>query len=276
MNPKEFAQSFSRAQAGFVVLTAAFSALGGAAVGAKVAIAKLEDKLREEADLQLQEKIAEAKVFYKKDSFKTAEEALQILHPGAAGAQKGELELAADAALVAYAAQDVARAQNEFSNNPPPTGRGDLIEISKNVFTDAKIPGEFDPETEIRDPDKPYVISKDEFEQAEFDYDQVQFTYYSGDGVLANEMDEEVPNIEKSVGSDNLLRFGQGSGDPHIVYVRNASANMDFSVVLSEGKFAFEVLGLGLDDMDDDETNSLQHDFSSRLKKFKHRDDKDD
>lgn len=109
-------------------------------------------------------------------------------------------------------------------------------------------------------PDLPHVITKDEFDNNDTDYDQATLTYYDGDDVLADQQDSPVDNIEAVMGYENLLRFGHGSGDPRIVYIRNPKLELDFEVVHSDGKFAKEVLGF------DDE---LQHSHRRPQRKFR-------
>lgn len=273
MNPKELALSFNRAQVGVLLLTAAIAGTAGAYAGATIAIQRLGDKLRLESDDALQVAMAEAKAHYeqkykkeyKAGNFETPEGAFKALHP------KSDLEKAADEALVVYATHEIERVKNEFSSAPPPTSRGDLVEISKNVFTDATIPEAFDLEKELalRDPDFPYLITEEEFDENELEFEQIELTYYAGDGVLANERDEHV-NIEQAVGNDNLMRFGQGTNDENKLFIRNVNGSMDFCIVLSLGKYSVEVLDI-VDK--DEEALELKHSDDRRPRKFRHRDD---
>ncbi len=65
--------------------------------------------------------------------------------------------------------------------------------------------------------EKPYVISPDVFGE-EDDYDQISLTYYS-DGVLADDMDEIIEDVDDIIGSESLDRFGEY--DENALYVRN-------------------------------------------------------
>jgi hypothetical protein len=104
----------------------------------------------------------------------------------------------------------------------------------------------WDLEAEVanRDPDEPYVISFDEFMTNDPEHNQNTFTYYQGDDVLSDERDQAIPYVDPVVGSENLKRFGDGSGDPRVVHVRNERLGTDYEIVLSDGKYAHEVLGL--------------------------------
>lgn len=94
-----------------------------------------------------------------------------------------------------------------------------------------------------REPGRPYVISVTEFTDNETQYGQNSISYYQGDDVLADERDQPIPDIEYIVGRKNL-RFGDGSGDPNIVFVRNDELEVDFEVCQSLGTYAEEVLGV--------------------------------
>lgn len=96
-----------------------------------------------------------------------------------------------------------------------------------------------------RSPDTPYIIHVDE--RGEFEtYTEVTLTYYEKDDVLCNERDEVVPDPEREglVGENSLDRFGHGSGDPTVVYVRNDSLQIVFEIIKSPNAYAEEVHGL--------------------------------
>ncbi len=257
MSARDIFDSFNKVHVGVVLLASALSAVGGAALGAKLAIDKYGDKLREDADKELQVAIADAKAryktFVKDEEFSTPEGALEALHPGTA-------EIAA-AALTNY--------QGITLNLPEPAPtRENLLEVTKNVFTDAAFvrePFDYEAELKRRDPDAPYLITEEEFMEAGPNYEQVNFTYYAGDGVLTNVNDEVIDNIAATVGADNLMRFGDGSNDENIVYVRNIKLEMDIEVAQSVGKYSVEVAGL------EDETE-LRH-SADRPRRFRDRDE---
>jgi hypothetical protein len=137
--------------------------------------------------------------------------------------------------------------------------------IVRNVFESDNPDTYFDPEEEAErratKPNEPFVITADEFNENETDYEQQCLTYYDGDDVLADQQDQPIPEIDKVIGYENLLRFGHGSGDPMLVFIRNNKLEVDFEVTHSDGKFAKEVLGF------DDE---LKHE-DKRPKKFRPR-----
>lgn len=136
--------------------------------------------------------------------------------------------------------------------------------ISKNIF-DNRTPSDdddFDLESEkaTRDEDHPYILSHDEYYQGDLDYSQNTLTYFVGDQVLVDEEDNPISNVRNTVGEENLLRFGYGSKDENVVYIRNHRLEVDFEVVRSFGKYTEEVLGF------------IEHAEKPKLRKFRNYD----
>jgi hypothetical protein len=118
------------------------------------------------------------------------------------------------------------------------------VGVTVNVFTDAR-PEVFDLEHELknRTTERPYIISHEEFMVAEPGFEQVSFTYYAEDDMLADARDQPIPLVDEVIGEDNL-RFGYGSDDDNTVFVRNEKLAIDFEITKSTGSFAGEVMGL--------------------------------
>lgn len=95
-----------------------------------------------------------------------------------------------------------------------------------------------------RDPEIPYKISTDEFMDDDLGFDKVTLTWFAGDNTLIDENEEPIPDVMRTVGEDNLLRFGEDSDDNDTVFVRNERINTDFEVVRDPQKYAVAVLGL--------------------------------
>lgn len=132
---------------------------------------------------------------------------------------------------------------------------------NRNVFGDPDAQDEWDYDLEIMQRgDEPYVIHKDEFEEGKEEHEQIQLTYYEGDDVLCDSQDQPIPNSDNVVLDANLMKFGHGSEDPSIVYIRNDAVQADFEVLKSEGKYTKEVLGFD---------DTLQH--SERPRRFRDR-----
>jgi hypothetical protein len=129
------------------------------------------------------------------------------------------------------------------------------LPIERNVFESDNADDYFifaeELEKRAEKPDEPFVITKEEWDANETDYDQAELTYYEGDDVLTDSKEKPVEDTDGVVGNENLLRFGHGSGDPKVVYIRNNNLSLDFEMSHSSGKFAKEVLGF-----DDELTHS--------------------
>jgi hypothetical protein len=106
----------------------------------------------------------------------------------------------------------------------------------------------FNPADEDRSEEEPYVISLAEFSNDEEDFDKITLRYFEEDDTLNDELgsrrgdDSTIPN--ESVGQANLERFGIGSQNEDIVYVRNEQLKIDFEVIRDEGSYTETVLGL--------------------------------
>lgn len=117
--------------------------------------------------------------------------------------------------------------------------------IKQNVFEQAaeiKDDWDYEMETASRSHDVPYVIHADE--RRESGYTETTLTYYAGDDVLCDEQDKVINDQDGTVGVANLDRFGHGSGDPEIVYVRNDALAIEVEIVRSDKTYAEEVHGL--------------------------------
>lgn len=87
-----------------------------------------------------------------------------------------------------------------------------------------------------------YIIHRDEFYGDEMGWDtQHALMWYEADEVLAMEDDAVVYNPVAMIGTD--LRFGHGSGDPNVMFIRNLKTNCEYEVTRNPGSYAIEVLG---------------------------------
>lgn len=91
------------------------------------------------------------------------------------------------------------------------------------------------------DGDDPYVITVDQFQDEHVtgpnEHDKQTITYFAGDGVLVDSRDMIIKDTQKTVG-EFADRFGHGSDEEHIVYVRNCWMTVDFEIVREEGTYA--------------------------------------
>lgn len=91
--------------------------------------------------------------------------------------------------------------------------------------------------------DDPYIISVEEYSEGNNHYDKLTISFYEDDEVLADENDEVITDGDYIVGLDSLQRFGEESGDPEIVYVRNDKLQIDYEIVRLSKSYAETVLG---------------------------------
>lgn len=222
----------------FVVLGGVVGFGLGVAVGVLGGYYIANRRLQVKYDEQLEREIVEAKSFYARlNKYSTPEEAVQALRPE-----------------VAEAAEALSRYQGTLPDvevSEPADGTlivGENVTVEVNNVFDTKVTDTWDQEAEeeIRSqlaPGTPFIISEAEYQETE-GFAQSTLTYYAGDKTLADERDQHIPDVDKTVGLDNLLRFGHGTGDARTVFVRNERLRVDFEVLLSDGKYAHEVLGL--------------------------------
>jgi hypothetical protein len=83
--------------------------------------------------------------------------------------------------------------------------------------------------------ERPYVIKPEEFGEND-DYNQVSLTYYIGNGVVTDENDEPLENVEDTIGSDYVQHFGEYEEDS--VYVRNDRRRTDYEILLDTGDWS--------------------------------------
>ena len=81
--------------------------------------------------------------------------------------------------------------------------------------------------------DRPYVIEPSEFGEFD-DYEKISLTY-TADGVLLDDMNEIVDDIEETVGEDSLERFGEYEDDA--VHARNDAKKCDYEILLDQRNY---------------------------------------
>lgn len=113
-----------------------------------------------------------------------------------------------------------------------------------NIFDTAKNADDdwdYEEEVRLRRPDRAYIIHVDE--RHERDYTESSLVYYAGDDVLCDEQDTQIEDPDMVVGVDNLDKFGHGSHDKDILYIRNDNLAVEIEVVKNDGNFAEIVHG---------------------------------
>ena len=80
----------------------------------------------------------------------------------------------------------------------------------------------------------PYVISPDDF-GGTFEYECVSLVYYA-DGVLVDDNQNVVTDVEDCIGEESLTHFGEYEDDA--VHVRNDEKHCDYEILLDERKWS--------------------------------------
>jgi hypothetical protein len=112
-----------------------------------------------------------------------------------------------------------------------------------NVFdrADPNDVWDWEKEKASRSPEAPYILHQDEYLNDQSGYVQKVLTYYAGDDILTDESDTPIYNHHEIVGE---LVFGHGSNDSRVVYVRNEMHRGEYEILLDNGHYAQEILGL--------------------------------
>jgi hypothetical protein len=114
-----------------------------------------------------------------------------------------------------------------------------------SIFSDQESTWDQEAEEKHRaENDGAYVLSVDEFVVNESEYSQTTLTYYEGDEILCSEDDKPVYNWQEVLGE---LKFGHGSNDQNIFYVRNHKLKAEYEIIRDRGHFQIEVLGAEFD-----------------------------
>lgn len=110
-----------------------------------------------------------------------------------------------------------------------------VIEYAEKLHQEGYIP-----EVEIEEPEEeeinlePYVIPPDEFGEKE-GYEEICLTYYA-DGVLADDDDRVIHNVNEIVGPEALNSFGEYEDDA--VHVRNERLKCDYEILFDQRKYS--------------------------------------
>lgn len=85
----------------------------------------------------------------------------------------------------------------------------------------------------------PYVITEDEFGEID-EYETNTLTYYS-DGVLADDVDDVIEDVEDTIGHESLMNLGPQDDRLHLVdsvYVRNDDKKCDYEILFDVRRYA--------------------------------------
>jgi hypothetical protein len=82
---------------------------------------------------------------------------------------------------------------------------------------------------------KPYIIAPEEFGELD-DYETISLTYYS-DGVLTDDQDEPIEDVDKLVGKDFATHYGEYEDDS--VYIRNDELKTDYEILADSRRYNY-------------------------------------
>lgn len=137
----------------------------------------------------------------------------------------------------------------------------DQLEAKVSVFVVDDGDWDYEAEINTRNPAGPYIIHVEEFIGDEMGYRQETVTFYAGDQIMSDNDETPLYGYESLMGE---LKFGHGSRNPDIVYIRNEIIHMEWEVLLDQGSFAEQVRGLRAEE---DLDNEIRH--STTVQKFR-------
>lgn len=214
----------------------------GAVVGGVVTAVVLDRQLRLKYN-----KIADDEIEHMKDFYREKEAELLDEQKKIASQPKPNLE------TMTRNLKEVAKSEliSEREGYSQPVTPEDVEELQereaaeeeeRNAFVD--LPGwNYDQQVAGRTADKPFIMHFEEYQQSECSH-QITITYFEGDDVLIDESDEVISKKDEVVGMENLAKFGFGSGDRNVVYVRNPKLDIEYEILRHQGHYAKEILGL--------------------------------
>lgn len=193
-----------------------FSFIAGAGVGSLVTW-KI---LREEYERRTQEEIDSVKdVFRRRHGEPTEESKETDEKPIDISEAKAKAEAAREKPSI-----------TEYTAKLQEQGYTNYSDISKN---NTKVEENVKKEEE-EEMDEPYVISPDEFGEAQ-GYELISLTYYADD-VLTDDNDEIVEDVDDVVGSDFADHFGEYEDDS--VFVRNDRLRADYEILKDRRRYS--------------------------------------
>ena len=117
----------------------------------------------------------------------------------------------------------------EYAEKLAENGYTDYADLSK--VEEAK---KEEQKEEVKNVKKPYVISPYDYGEAD-GYDTESLIYYA-DGVLTDDDNNPIEDVEGTVGKDALTHFGEYEDDS--VFVRNERLKIDYEILLDSSKYS--------------------------------------
>lgn len=236
-----------------IAVGAAIGTAGGFAGGYIYAKKKLESQM----DLIIEEEIVQTKEFYARLNEKpqTPQE-MAARYKDETNKEPDEISEEAIQAFRKYIEQGEPAPGEILINGKTADERaqeqleGEPVEevTSVSIFESSDLESISQVDLDARNSNEPYIITAEEFNHNENEYETATLTYFEGDDIVADIQDDPVPEPDKILGENNYKKFGYGSNDRNLVYIQNDNLEVLFEVVRSTGKFAHEVLGGDFDD----------------------------
>jgi hypothetical protein len=215
----------------------------GAVVGGVITAAVLDRRYRLKYNQIADDEIEHMKDFYREKEAELLDEQKKIVSQPKPDLDEMAKHLARDAdkreteaIIEANRYAEAAEAAEELAE------REEAEAEERNAFVDLP-PWNYDRELASRTNEVPFIMHFEEYQQSECSH-QVTITYFEGDDVLVDESDEVISKKDEVVGMENLNKFGHGSFDPNVVYVRNPKLDIEYEILRHQGHYATEILGL--------------------------------
>lgn len=123
----------------------------------------------------------------------------------------------------------------------------EVVEKSNTLVNGVPIdPSEWVDDRDLRDwkSGAPNMISEDEYNKNDSDFDQITLTYFKEDQTLVDENDQIIEDTDTVVGDNNLRKFHLNSGaNRTVMFVRNDTMSADYMILASGNSYARGVLG---------------------------------
>lgn len=126
-------------------------------------------------------------------------------------------------------------ASDVIEENPQPSEESPDISQYTGVLQQTG----YTPGKESSQTDAPYVISPEEFGEFD-DYETIDLIFYA-DGILADDNDDLVEDLEEVVGFSSLTHFGEFEEDT--VFVRNDRLKCDFEILRDQRSYKDAIEG---------------------------------
>jgi hypothetical protein len=146
----------------------------------------------------------------------------------------------------------------------------DEVEVTEEVVEETEeevleaedgIAWDWDEELGKRLSTEPYILHLEEYTANELGFTQYALTFYAIDEVLVDDNTVPVYNHSQTVGE---LRFGVGSGQDDVVYIRNHERKAEYEITRLDQSYAYEIHGLEIEK--NEKVKDLRH---GKLLKFR-------